>query len=214
MTDPGDGPLEQIPRALRACGLAEAQRVEDRDRSRADGEDVTQDPADAGGSALERLDRARVIVGLDLERDPQPAADIDDAGVLAGSHQHRGPIGRQPSQELLGVLVGAVLGPHQRQHRQLGVARRTIQQRDDQRVLVVGQPECAVAFVGDAHYAATPARSSTSVRIDSNRHSPSTEPVSASTACSGCGISPNTLRCSLQTPAMSRSEPFGLWPGA
>ena len=44
--------------------------------------------------------------------------------------------------------------------------------------------------------------------------SPSSEPVSGSTACSGCGISPITLPRSFTTPAMSRAEPFGFWPGA
>ncbi len=49
---------------------------------------------------------------------------------------------------------------------------------------------------------------------ESNRARPSVEPVSASTACSGCGIRPTTLPASLQTPAMSATEPFGFCPGA
>ena len=49
--------VEQVARA-RAGRLAEAQRVEHGDRPRADREDVAQDAADAGGRALERLDRA------------------------------------------------------------------------------------------------------------------------------------------------------------
>src|SRR5512143_610142 len=44
----------------------EAETVEHRDRSRAHREDVAQDPADAGGSALIRFDRRRVIVRLHL----------------------------------------------------------------------------------------------------------------------------------------------------
>jgi hypothetical protein len=40
---------------------------------------------------------------------------------------------------------------------------------------------------------------------------PSVPPISAgSTACSGWGISPTTLRPALVTPAMSRAEPLGL----
>ena len=39
---------------------------------------------------------------------------------------------------------------------------------------------------------------------------PSAEPRRASDARSGCGMSPTTLRCSLQTPAMSSRLPFGL----
>lgn len=49
---------------------------------------------------------------------------------------------------------------------------------------------------------------------DSNRRSPSFDPVRGSTACSGCGIRPTTLPRSLRTPAMSLSEPFGFWPAA
>ena len=44
---------------------------------------------------------------------------------------------------------------------------------------------------------------------------PSEPPASASsTEFSGCGIMPNTLRVSLQTPAMSSREPLGLAPSA
>src|SRR6185312_5295859 len=35
------------------------------------------------------------------------------------------------------------------------------------------------------------------------------EPTSGSTACSGCGIIPKTLPCSLHTPAIEATEPFG-----
>ena len=48
----------------------------------------------------------------------------------------------------------------------------------------------------------------------SKTRSPSVEPVSGSTACSGCGISPTTLPASFRTPAMSRADPFGFCPGA
>ena len=84
--------------------LAEAQRVEHRDRPRAEREDVAQDAADAGGRALEGLDRARVVVGLDLEGDRQAVADVDRAGVLARAHQHALALGRQRAQQLLECL--------------------------------------------------------------------------------------------------------------
>ncbi len=144
MTDPGDRVLEQVARAPGALRFAEAQRVEHRDRPGADREHVAQDPADAGRGPLERFDRARVVVRLDLERDREPAADVDHAGVLPRSHQHVRTLGRQAPQELARVLVGAVLGPHQRQHRQLDVVRRPAQPVQDQLVLVVGEPELAV----------------------------------------------------------------------
>ena len=51
-------------------------------RPRAHRENIADDPADAGGRALERFDRARMIVALDLERDRPAVADIDDAGIF------------------------------------------------------------------------------------------------------------------------------------
>ena len=109
VADARDRLLEQVARAGAPLDLAEAQRVEDRDRPRADREDVAQDAADAGGGALERLDRARVVVRLDLERAREPAAERHGAGVLARAHDHARALDRQRAQQLLGVLVGAVL---------------------------------------------------------------------------------------------------------
>ena len=90
--------VEQIARAL-ARRIAEAQRVEHRDRARADREDVAQDAADAGGGALEGLDGAGVVVGLDLERAHEAAADIDGAGVLARPQHHVRALGGQRPQQ-------------------------------------------------------------------------------------------------------------------
>ena len=75
--------------------LAEAERVENRDRPGADREDVAEDAADPGRGALEGLDRARVVVGLDLEGDRVAVADVDRAGVLARTHHHSLALGRQ-----------------------------------------------------------------------------------------------------------------------
>ncbi len=143
VADPGDDLLEQIPRALRV-ELAEAQRVEDRDRPRAEGEDVAEDAADAGRGALEGLDRARVIVRLDLEGDRPAVADRHGAGVLARTHQHPRALGREPAQQLLRVLVGAVLGPQQAEHRQLDAVGLAPELVDDQLELGVGEAELAV----------------------------------------------------------------------
>ena len=140
---PGDDVVEQVARALRV-ELAEAQRVEHRDRPRAEREDVAEDAADSGRRSLERLDRARVVVRLDLERDRVPAADVDRAGVLARAHQHARPLGGQPAEELARVLVGAVLGPQQGEHRELDLVRVALEQLADALVLGVGEPELAV----------------------------------------------------------------------
>ena len=143
VADPGDHVVEQVTRAL-GVELAEPQRVEHRDRPRAEREDVAQDPADPRCGALERLDRARVVVRLDLERDRPAVADRDRPGVLARAHQDALALGRQSAQQLARVLVGAVLGPQEAEHRQLDVVRLAPELLDDQLELGVGEPELAV----------------------------------------------------------------------
>src|SRR5439155_4240696 len=64
--------------------LAEAERIEDRDRTGAHREDIAENSADAGRGTLEWLDERRMIVALDLEDHGPAVADIDGAGVLAG----------------------------------------------------------------------------------------------------------------------------------
>ncbi len=64
-------------------GRAEPEPVEESDRARAHCDDVAEDAADAGGGALERLDRGGMVVRLNLEGDCQPPAEVDDACVLA-----------------------------------------------------------------------------------------------------------------------------------
>ena len=109
--DAGHDALEQ-PAVPLLVERAEPQRVEQRDRPRAHREDVADDPADAGRRALVRLDRARVGVGLDLEDDGEPVADVDHAGVLARPDEDAVALGGQAAQVDLRGLVRAVLGPH------------------------------------------------------------------------------------------------------
>ncbi len=181
--DARHGSVQQEPRA-RGLQLPEPQRVEHRDRAGAHGEHVAQDPADACGRPLKGLDGARVVVRLDLEGDGQPVAHIHSARVLARAHEQVRPLGREARQELLGVLVGAVLGPHEGEHGQLepvGLAAELVR---DEVVLGVGQAELAVAAArrAGAHAGSS---SSTCATSDSNRRPPSAEPVSGSVACSG-----------------------------
>ena len=138
MADAADRAREVI------VGGAEAQPVEQRDRSRAHRRDVAQDPADAGRGALERLHRGGVVVALDLEGDGEPVAEVEHAGVLAGALEHARALARQPPQQQGGVLVAAVLRPHQREDRELEVVRLALEQRDDTIVLAVREPELAV----------------------------------------------------------------------
>ena len=136
--DAGDGAAE-VP-----VGRAEAQSVEQRDRSGAHGDDVADDPADAGGRTLERLDRARVVVRLDLERDRDAVAEVDHAGVLAGPLQHALALRRQALQKQRRVLVAAVLRPQHGEDGELEVVRRATEQLLDARELPVGEAEGAM----------------------------------------------------------------------
>ena len=80
---------------------AETEGVHDGDGPRAHRDDVAHDAADAGGRALERLNVARVVVALDLERDRPALADIHHAGVLAhADHEILRHLGRDLLPEL------------------------------------------------------------------------------------------------------------------
>ena len=121
--------------------LAEAQPVEQRDRPRAHGHDVAEDPADARRRALERLDGRRVVVALDLERDGQPVAEIEHARVLARPLQHALAVARKALQEERRVLVAAVLRPEEREDGELEVVRLAPEERLDALVLPVREAE-------------------------------------------------------------------------
>ncbi len=89
--------------------------------TRAHGENIADDSADSGGGALERFDRARMIVALDLEGDGPAVTDIDHAGVFfARFDQDIRSGGRKFFEFLSGILVGAVLAPHNREDAELG----------------------------------------------------------------------------------------------
>src|ERR1700750_2729350 len=59
------------------------------------------------------------FVGLTFKAASHPVADVDRAGILARAHDHVAALGGQRAQQQLGVLVGAVLAPQQREHREL-----------------------------------------------------------------------------------------------
>ena len=98
---------------------AEAQRIHQRDRAGAHREDVADDAADAGRRTLVRLDRRRVVVALDADRDRETVADVDDTGALTRADEHPRRLGREPAEMHARRLVRAVLGPHHGVHREL-----------------------------------------------------------------------------------------------
>ncbi len=116
---------------------AEAQRIDRADRPRAHGENVADDAAHAGGRALERLDGAGMVVRFDLERDGQPVADVDDPGVfLARADEDAGRLGGKVLEQRAGVLVGAMLAPHDGENSQFGVTRFAAEDAFDLAVLL------------------------------------------------------------------------------
>src|SRR5205814_2818798 len=90
----------------------EAQRVQRADGPGAHCENVANDPANARGRALKRLDCAGMIVRLDLERNGQAVADVDDAGIfLARADEDALRLGGKGFEERAGAFVGAMLAP-------------------------------------------------------------------------------------------------------
>ena len=184
---------------------AEAQRVQQRDRPRAHREDVADDAADAGRRALVRLDERRMVVRFDLEDRGEAVADVDRAGVLARALQHARPCRRQLLQVDARALVAAVLRPHHREDAELGLGRLALQRprrcaRIRLRVTVLTPFDSLTPARDWRPERRLPARAT--MTTDSNRTRPSALPSDASQARSGCGISPTTLRASLQMPAM------------
>src|SRR6185312_1605196 len=80
-------------------------------------------------------DRRGMVVALDLERDRQPVADVDHAGVLARPLEHPVARRREAAQERPRMLVAAVLAPQQREDRELEVVRLARQEVVDALVL-------------------------------------------------------------------------------
>jgi len=109
-------------------GRAEPEPIEERDRPRAHRDDVAQDPADPRRGALERLDRRRVVVRLDLERHRDAVAEVEDARVLARPLQDALALRGQPLEERRRMLVPAVLGPEEREDGELEVVRIAAQE--------------------------------------------------------------------------------------
>src|SRR5262249_39156449 len=133
--DAGDSPVEVVVRR------AEAQQVEQRDGPRSHRRDVPQDPADAGRRSLKGLDRGRVVVALDLERDRLALAEVEDTCVLARTLQDALARRRKSLQQQRRVLVAAVLAPEQREDCELEVVWIAAEQFADTFQLPVGESE-------------------------------------------------------------------------
>src|SRR6185503_18044990 len=85
--------MDRAGRDLLRVGLADAEDVGRADRLRAEAaaQDVADHAAEAGVRAAVRLDRARVVVGLDLEADVRGLVELDDARVVLEDADAPGP---------------------------------------------------------------------------------------------------------------------------
>ncbi|OQB89180.1 MAG: hypothetical protein BWX84_02544 [Verrucomicrobia bacterium ADurb.Bin118] len=73
---------------------------------------------------MKRLNRARMIVGLDFEGDGDAVSNIHHPGVfLARADEDPGRLRGKGLEQRLGVFVTAMLAPHHRKHAQLGIGR-------------------------------------------------------------------------------------------
>ncbi len=156
MRDATDDAFENSAIAIAAGGIVkrtEADGVEHGDGARAHGEDVTQNAADAGGRALERLDETGVVVRLDLEGDGIASAfrvgtDVDNSRVFSRTHQHARTLRRELLQVQAGALVGAMLAPHDREDAHFGLVRLTAEDGTDLGQLRIGELAHAVRLPG------------------------------------------------------------------
>ena len=138
MGDAAHHAFQNAPITFAVFGIvkrAEADGIHHGDRPRTHREDVAQNAANACGRALERFNKAGVVVRFNLERHAIAAADVDDARVLAGAEQHVFRFRRQLLQMHTRTLIGAVLAPHDAENTELRNRRSAAKQGDDLVVL-------------------------------------------------------------------------------
>ena len=99
---------------------AKAERIENGDRTRAHGENVAQDAANAGGRALEGFNVTGMIVRFDFEGSDKAIADVHNAGVFARTLHDEFAARGEALQVYFARFVGAVLAPHHGENAEFG----------------------------------------------------------------------------------------------
>jgi hypothetical protein len=161
---------------------------------------------------------------FDFEGGHEAVANVHDAGVLSRTLHHELAARGQPLQMDLAGLIGAVLAPHHAENAQLGNVRVAAKDLLDARVFLARYAMFGGDFGSNANFGAggghvsdlqqrtdtanatfhavafaAPTSAST---VERKITSPSAEPRADSTARSGWGMRPATLRSRLQTPAI------------
>ena len=83
-------------------------------------------------------------MALDAYRGGDAVTDVDYTRILAGADEYSRPFCRKPAKMDPRRLVGAVLAPHDRDHRELERVRTAAQDLDQVLELAVCQAECPV----------------------------------------------------------------------
>ena len=141
--DPGHHLAEQVadPGAVQS---SEPEGVEQGNRTRAHGENVANDPADARRRPLEGLHGRRVVVAFDLEHHRLPVADVDHAGPFPGPLQNPGAVDGKAPEKRLGVFVTAVFRPHHAVDARLRPVGQPAETADHPLVFLIGQSQLPV----------------------------------------------------------------------
>ena len=132
------------PATARVVERTESQRIHQRDRTCAHREDVAQDAANTCGCTLVGLNCRGVIMRFDADGRCNSVANIDNAGIFARTNKHPRSFGGKTLEMHSRRLVGAVLGPHDREHRQLEVVGVAVEDLADVFVFGVSQAEGTV----------------------------------------------------------------------
>jgi len=118
--------------------------------------------ADAGGRALEGLDRRGMVVRFDFHHHAEPVADIDRAGVFgADLGQDALTPGGEESEERLAVLVAAVFAPEGAEHAQFYFGRFAAEPFDQKVIFLTAEGDGIEGFLVNGHRKSVQARFTT-----------------------------------------------------
>ena len=197
-------------------GLAEAQRIEIGNRTRAHCEYIAHNATHTGGRTLIRFNERRVVVAFHFENRRITIANINHTGIFARPLNDLRAIDRQFFQPFARGFIRAMLRPHDGKHAKLGIIGRAPHMRADHLKLVRRQPVFGDQRIGDFRVIDMTVRFTheSASTIPVNMRLPSSPPSAVSARRSGCGIMPTMRPALSQMPAISRQAPFGLSPAA
>ena len=195
-------------------GLAEAQRVQVGNRTRAHGKHIAHNAAHTRGRALIGFDEGGVIMAFHFENCRVAVTDIDHTGIFAGSLNDLRAVDGKFLQPFTRRFIRTMLRPHDGKNAQFGKVRLAAHMRDNHIVFVWRQPMLGDQFGGYGRVVNMRCAHASISIAPSNRRRPSSPPNGVSARRSGWGIMPSTRPVASVMPAISRQAPFGLSPAA